>query len=72
MMSTSRIAFATVCFLVFGGVALVMGLSARSGWREGRREGDRVTMFLALQEWWPAFISALVALIGPVIILTQR
>ncbi len=69
VMSLARVAGAAACFIVFGGVAWAMGASARSDWREGRRTGDRMTMFFAVQEWWPAFLAAVVAIVGSVIIL---
>ena len=60
---------AAACFIVGGGVAMAMGASARNDWREGRRTGDRTTMFFAVQEWWPTFIAAVVAIGGSVLIL---
>lgn len=68
-MSATRIAGAAACFVVFGGLAVVMGASARNDWREGRTKGDRATMFFALEEWWPTLIAAAVAVVGSVVIL---
>ncbi len=68
-MSLARVAGAVACFIVFGGVAWAMGASARSDWREGRRTGDRITLFFAVQQWWPAFMAAVVATVGSVVIL---
>ncbi len=71
-MTISKLGGAVACFIVFAGVAVAMGVSARKDRREGRREQDRVTMFFAVQEWWPAVIAPLVAIVGPVVILAQR
>jgi hypothetical protein len=68
-MSLGRVLGAAACFIVFGGVAMAMGASARNDWREGRRTGDRTTMFFAVQEWWPTIIAAVVATVGSVLIL---
>ena len=68
-MSLARVTGAVACFIVFGGVAWAMGASAWSDWREGRRTGDRLTLFFALQQWWPAFMAAVVATVGSVVIL---
>ncbi|MBV9950934.1 MAG: hypothetical protein JO291_03210 [Acidimicrobiia bacterium] len=67
----ARMLYATGVFVVFGAVALGIAWSASADWREGRREGDRVTLFYAVQQWWPALIAAAVAVVVPVVILVR-
>ena len=68
-MTMTRMAGAAACLVVFGGLAVAMGASARNDWREGRRRADRATMFFALEEWWPTLIAAAVAVVGTAYIL---
>lgn len=68
-MILTKVAGAAACFIVFGGVAWVMGASASSDWREARRTRDWLTLFSALLQWWPAFMAAVVATVGSVAIL---
>lgn len=68
-MSVARVAGAAACFIVFGGVAIAMGASARNDWRDGRRMGDRTIMIFAVQQWWPTFLAAMGAIVGSVLIL---
>lgn len=64
-------ALALVCFLVFGGLAVLMGRSAARDWQQGRREGDGADLFFAAQQGWPAAICALIAVVAPIANVTQ-
>lgn len=67
----AKIAYSVIVFAVFGAVAVAIGRSASHDWREGREQRDGVSMFSAVQQWWPAFIAAAVAIGGPVMIPTR-
>ncbi len=60
-----------VVFLVFGALAVAMGRTALNDWREGRRIHDALSIWAAVETLWPTVLAAAVALLGPVIILTQ-
>jgi hypothetical protein len=64
-----RVAFAAGVFVVFGTLAVLMGRSALHDWREGRAEKDGATQFLAVQQWWPTLLAAVVAVGGSIAIL---
>ena len=65
-MSVGQVAAAIAWFVVFAGLALLMGRSAWRDWREGRREHEAEVVLLAIQQWWPAAIAAAMAVLVPV------
>ena len=71
-MSLGRVAGAAGFFIAFAGMAVAMGTSARDDWREGRKKGDKAIMFLAARQWWPAVLSAVMAVVAPVAMLLGR
>ena len=71
-MSLGRIAGAAAFFVTFACMAVAMGHSAWSDWREGRQKGDKAIMFYAARQWWPALLSAVMAVVAPVAMLFGR
>ena len=64
-MSAGQLAAAMAWFAAFAALALVMGRSAWRDWHQGRREHDAAVVFLAIQQWWPAAIAAVMAVLVP-------
>jgi hypothetical protein len=65
-MSGGELALAVGVFVVFGVVGVPMLRSSMADWREGRDRSDRVTMFSALEQAWPALLALLVAVGVPI------
>ena len=68
-MSLGRVAAAIGWFVVFAGLAVAMGTSARNDWREGREKDDRAIRFYAARQWWPALLAAIMSVVGPIAVL---
>jgi hypothetical protein len=68
-MTTADAVLAVGTFVVFGAVGLAMAASARGTWREGRADDDRLTLFAAIEQFWPAVLALAVALGAPIAIL---
>jgi hypothetical protein len=58
-------------FVVFGVAALLMGRSALRDWREGRRERDGVALLSAVEQWWPAVIAGVMAVLVPLVLVVN-
>jgi hypothetical protein len=67
--TTSDALLAIGTFVVFGAVGLAMGTSARTTWREGRSDGDPLTLLAAIEQFWPAGLALAVALGAQIAIL---
>lgn len=70
-MTLSEAALALGIFVVFGSVSFLMFRSVLSDWREGRTAADKLTMFSAVQQAWPAALALLVAIGGPVVLVVS-
>lgn len=64
-----RAAYAVGVFLVFGAIAVAMGRSAARDWRDAHGADAAMLRFWAIQQWWPTFLAAAVAIVGPAVIL---
>ena len=62
---------AVAVFVLFGAVAVAMSASVRHDWRDGRQRRDRLTMWSAVEQVWPALLAATVAVVGPILILVN-
>lgn len=70
-MSAGKLAAALGWFVVFAGLALVMGRSALGDWREGRREREGGLLYLAVEQWWATAVAAAVAVTVPVVLVAS-
>jgi hypothetical protein len=70
-MTLVEVAGAAGWFVLFATIGMLMGWSALRDWREGRRKGDSVILFSAVQQFWPALASVVVAFIPLVVVLRE-
>lgn len=70
-MSAGELGVAAGWFVVFGLVAVLMGRSALHDWREGRRDRDGFALLSAAEQWWPATIAGVMAVLVPIVLLVN-
>ena len=65
----ARVLYAAVVLVVFGGASFFMGRSVRREFRASRDERDSLSTLAGIEGLAPTVIAAVLAIVGPILIL---